>query len=83
MSYTIDSKYKYFHSTVQRAEDRGQKFHFCRLQFDVTSSLISLLLNNNNNNNKNNNNNIYNAQNSIKCSNAHDKTKSGIKRLKT
>ena len=40
---TILHKYKYFHSTVQRAKDRPQKFHFCRLPFDVTSSLISLL----------------------------------------
>ena len=31
MSPTIRRKYKYFHSTVQRAKDRRQKFHFCRL----------------------------------------------------
>ena len=43
MSPTILHKYKYFHSTVQRAKDRPQKFHFCRLPFDVTSSLISLI----------------------------------------
>ena len=43
MSPTIRPKYNYFHSTVQRAKDRRQKFHFCRLPFDVTSSLISLL----------------------------------------
>ena len=42
MSPTIHHKYKYFHSTVQRAKNRRQKFHFCRLPFDVTSSLISL-----------------------------------------
>ena len=35
MSLTIHSKYKYFDSTVQRAEDRRQKFHFCRLPFAV------------------------------------------------
>ena len=40
MSPTILHKYKYFHSTVQRTKDRSQKFHFCRLPFDVTSSLI-------------------------------------------
>ena len=43
MSPTIHHKYKYFHSTVQRAKHRRQKFHFCRLPFDVTSSLISLI----------------------------------------
>ena len=43
MSPTIHHRYNYFHSTVQRAKDRRQKFHFCRLPFDVTSSLISLL----------------------------------------
>ena len=44
MSPTNRHKYKYFHSTVQRAKDRGQKFHFCRLTYDhVTSNLISLL----------------------------------------
>ena len=46
MSPTILHKYKYFHSTVQRAKDRPQKFHFCRLPFDVTSSLISLITDN-------------------------------------
>ena len=35
LSLTIHSKYKYFDSTVQRAEDRQQKLHFCRLQFAV------------------------------------------------
>ena len=33
VSLTIHSKYKYFDSTVQRAEDKRQKFHFCRLPF--------------------------------------------------
>ena len=28
MSPTIRHKYKYFHSTVQRAKDRRRKFHF-------------------------------------------------------
>ena len=27
----IHYKYKYFDATVQRAEDRRQKFYFCRL----------------------------------------------------
>lgn len=44
MSSTIRHKSKYFHCTVKRAKDRLQKFHFCRLPFDVTSSLISLLV---------------------------------------
>ena len=35
MSPTIHHKCKYFHSAAQRAKDRRQKFHFCRLQFDV------------------------------------------------
>ena len=35
MSPTTRHKYKYFNSTVQRAKDRRQKFHFCRLTFDV------------------------------------------------
>ena len=35
MSPTIRHKCKYFHSAAQRAKDRRQKFHFCRLQFDV------------------------------------------------
>ena len=30
MSPFIRRKDKYFHSTVQAAEDRRQKFHFCR-----------------------------------------------------
>ena len=39
MPLTIHSKYKYFDSTVQRAEDRRQKFHFCRLPFAVNVML--------------------------------------------
>ena len=39
MSLTIHSKYKYFDSTVQRAEDRRQKFYFCRLPFAVNVKL--------------------------------------------
>ena len=35
MSPAIRHKYKYFHSTVQRAKYRREKFHFCRLSFDV------------------------------------------------
>ena len=35
VSLIIHSKYKYFDSTVQRAEERQQKFHFCRLPFAV------------------------------------------------
>ena len=42
MSPTIHHKYKYFYSTVQRAKDRRQKSHICRLPSGVTSSLISL-----------------------------------------
>ena len=39
-SLTIHCKYKYFDSTVQRAEDRGQKFYFCqRLPFAVNVKL--------------------------------------------
>ena len=36
MSLTIHCKYKYFDSIVQRAEDRRQKFHFCRLPLAVS-----------------------------------------------
>ena len=36
---TIHSKDKYFDSTVQRAEDRRQKFHFCRLPFAINVML--------------------------------------------
>ena len=39
VSLTIHCKYKYFDSTIQRAEDRRQKFYFCRLQFDVNVKL--------------------------------------------
>ena len=41
VSLTIQCKYKYFDSTAQRAEDRRQKFHFCRLPW--TSCLTSLI----------------------------------------
>ena len=40
VSLTIHCKYKYFDSTVQRAEDRWQKFDFCRLLFAVNVKLI-------------------------------------------
>ena len=40
VSLTIHWKYKYFDSTVQRAEDRRQKFHFCRLP-----SAVNVMLN--------------------------------------
>ena len=33
---------KYFHSTVQRAKERRQKFHFCRLPFDVRPHNVQL-----------------------------------------
>ena len=46
MSHTIRHKYKYFHSTVQRAKDRRQKFHFCRLPFDVRPRNVKLNLSN-------------------------------------
>ena len=39
MSLTIHCKYKNFDSTAQRAEDRRQKFHFCRLPFAVNVML--------------------------------------------
>ena len=44
MSPTIRHKYKYFHSTVQRAKDRWQKFQFCRLPFDVRPRNVKLNL---------------------------------------
>ena len=44
MSPTIRHKYKYFHSTVQRAKDRRQKFHFCRLPFNVRTRSVKLNL---------------------------------------
>ena len=44
---TIHYKYKYFDSTVQRAEDRRQKFYFCRLPFAVNVKLnLSIMVNN-------------------------------------
>ena len=46
MSPTIRHKYKYLHSTVQRAKDRRQKFHFCRLQFDVRPRNVNFNLSN-------------------------------------
>ena len=39
VSLTIHSKYKYFDSTVQGAEDRRQKFYFYRLPFAVNVML--------------------------------------------
>ena len=39
MPPTIHRKCKYFHSTVQTAQDRRQKFHFCCLPFDVDGML--------------------------------------------
>ena len=42
VSLTIHCKYKYFGSTVQKAEDRRQKFYFFLLP--LTSSLTSLAL---------------------------------------
>ena len=44
ISPTNRHKYKYFHSTVQRAKDRRQKFHFCRLPFDVRPRHVKLNL---------------------------------------
>ena len=44
MSPTNRHKYKYFHSTVQRAKYRRQKFHFCRLPFDVQPRIVKLNL---------------------------------------
>ena len=44
VSLTIHSKYKYFDSTVQRAEDKRQKFHFCRLPFAANVMLNLFLL---------------------------------------
>ena len=44
MSPTIHHKYKYFHSTVQGAKDRRQKFHFCSLPFDVRPCNVKLNL---------------------------------------
>ena len=39
VSVTIHCKYEFFDSTVQRAEDRRQKFYFCRLLFAVNVKL--------------------------------------------
>ena len=44
MSSTIRHKYKYFHLTFQRAKDRRQKFHFCRLPFDMRLRNVKLNL---------------------------------------
>ena len=33
MSSTTHRKYDYFQSTEQTAEDRRQKFHYCRLTY--------------------------------------------------
>ena len=44
VSLTIYCKYKYFDSTVQRAEDRRQKFYFCGLPFVVNVKLTSLMI---------------------------------------
>ena len=40
-SSTILCRYKQLHSTVHTAEERQQKFHFCRLP--LTACLISLI----------------------------------------
>ena len=39
MSLTFHCKYKYLDSTVQRAEDRREKFYFCLLPFAVNVKL--------------------------------------------
>ncbi len=39
VSLNFHGKYKYFDSTVQGAEDRRQKFYFCRLPFAVNVML--------------------------------------------
>ena len=39
VSLTIPCKYEYIDSTVQRPEDRRQKFYFCRLPFAVNVKL--------------------------------------------
>ena len=41
---TIRHKNNYYHSAVQRAKDRRQKFHFCRLPFDVRPRNVKLNL---------------------------------------
>ena len=40
----IRHKHKYFHSSIQRAKERRQKFHFCRLPFDVRPRNVKLNL---------------------------------------
>ena len=40
MSSTVHRKYKYFHSTVQTAEGRRQRFHFCRCRLMYWMSTI-------------------------------------------
>ena len=44
MSPTICHKYKYFHAIVQRGKGKRQKFHFCRLPFDVRARNVKLNL---------------------------------------
>ena len=44
VSLTIHSKYKYFDCTVQRAEDRHEKFRFCLLPFAVNAMLNTSLI---------------------------------------
>ena len=44
MPPTIRHKYNFLHSTVQTAKDRRQKFHFCRLPFDVRPRNVKLNL---------------------------------------
>ena len=44
MSLAIHCKYTYFDSTVQRAEDRQQKFYFCRLPFAVNVKFITSVM---------------------------------------
>ena len=39
VSLNIHCKYKYFGSTVQRAEDRRQKIYFCHLPFAINVKL--------------------------------------------
>ena len=46
MSPTIRHKFRYFHSCVQRAKDRRQKFHFSRLPFAVRPRNVKLNLSN-------------------------------------
>ena len=44
MSPNIRHKYKYFHSTVQRAKRQTEKFHFCGLPFDLKPRNVKLNL---------------------------------------